>query len=158
MCLLIPSPNFPLPSVVTTSLFSVSVSPFLLCYMCVFALFFRFHIQVKSYSILFAWLILTKHNAIQVHPYYYKRQNFVLSLWLGNIPLYIYHDFLICSSVDGYLGCFHISLLWITLCEHWRACIFLSYLFFSLISRSDIDGSYGSSIFNSFEESPYFFL
>ena len=28
-------------------------------------------------------------------------------LWLSNIPLYMYHIF-IHSSVDGYLGCFHI--------------------------------------------------
>ena len=28
--------------------------------------------------------------------------------WLSNIPLCIYHSFLICSSADGNLGCFHV--------------------------------------------------
>ena len=29
-------------------------------------------------------------------------------LWLGNIPLYIYHICFIQSSVDGHLGCLHV--------------------------------------------------
>ena len=29
-------------------------------------------------------------------------------LWLSNISLYMYHISFIHSSVDGYLGCFHI--------------------------------------------------
>ena len=28
--------------------------------------------------------------------------------WLSSIPLYMYHSFFIHSSVDGYLGCFHL--------------------------------------------------
>ena len=29
-------------------------------------------------------------------------------LWLSNIPLYMYHNFFIHSSVNGHLGCFHV--------------------------------------------------
>ena len=29
-------------------------------------------------------------------------------LWQSYIPLYIYHNFFIHSSVDGHLGCFHV--------------------------------------------------
>ena len=39
-----------------TSLFSVSVTQFLFCYVCSFVLFLRFQIYVKSYSIVFLCL------------------------------------------------------------------------------------------------------
>ena len=34
---------------------------------------------------------------------------FFAFLWLSSIPLYIYHISFIHSSVDGHLGCFHVS-------------------------------------------------
>ena len=33
---------------------------------------------------------------------------FCMFLWLSSIPIYMYHIFLIHSSINGHLGCFHV--------------------------------------------------
>ena len=69
----------------------------------------------------------------------------------------MYHIFFIHSSVDGHLGCFHVSSYCKWCCsEHWGPCVFLKFIgvhisfqivFFSgYMPRSGIAGSYGSSI------------
>ena len=92
--LLIPFPYLllspPLSPLVTTNLFSVSMSLVSFCYIHSFVLVFRFHIYVKTYSVYFSLTYFTKHNALQVHPCCCKWQHFIF-LWLSNIPLYIYH-------------------------------------------------------------------
>jgi len=61
---------FPLLSpVVTTNLFSVCMSLFLFCFI---HLFFRFHIEVKIYSIHISLISFVKHNTLQIHLCYCK--------------------------------------------------------------------------------------
>ena len=95
-----------LSALVTTSLFFISVSLFLFCYIHSFLLFLRFHIQMISYSICLSLIYFTSiifsrsiHIAANVRISFF--------LWLSNIPLYIY-IFFIHSSVSGHLGCFHV--------------------------------------------------
>ena len=67
-------------------------------------------------------------------------------LWLSNIPFkYIYHIFFIHSSVDG-----HLLLGYCKQCcnEHWGACNFSNCIFSGYVPRSEIAGSYGTSIFS----------
>ena len=73
----------------------------------------------------------------------------------------VYHIFFIHSSVDGYLGCFHI----LALVNNVAMSIGLSvsflisfFIFFRNIPRSRTAQSYGSSIFKCFEEPPHCFL
>ena len=51
--------------------------------------------------------------------------------WLSNIPLIIWRDFFICSSVDGHLGCFHVLTILVSS---------------GYMPRSGITGSYGGFI------------
>ena len=87
-----PYPDHPLSPGVNTSLFSIPVSLFLLCYINLFILLFVFHVKVATYKILssFVWHF-TKHNILQVHPSCCNWQNFILFYtWvICNIPVYI---------------------------------------------------------------------
>ena len=80
--LLVPYSYFAPPSslspLVTTSLFSLSVSLFLFCYIHSLALFFRFHIQVTTYDIFFCLIYFTEHHNLQIHPCCYRCQKFIL--------------------------------------------------------------------------------
>ena len=58
------SPHFPLPTV-TTSLFSVSVSLLLFCYIRWFVVFFRLHISMIICSIFLSLTYSTKHNTLK---------------------------------------------------------------------------------------------
>ena len=59
--------------------------------------------------------------------------------------VYMYHSFLIHSSADGHLGCFHVLAI-ITCCdEHWGARV-SDLVSLVCMPRSGIAGSYGSSI------------
>ena len=67
------------------------------------------------------------------------------------IHTYIHHFFFIHSSVDGHLGCFHV--LATINCTAMNIGVQLSFqitvfVFFRYISRNEIAGSYGSSIFS----------
>ena len=66
-------------------------------------------------------------------------------LWLSSIPLYIYsHIFLIHSSVDGHLGCFHVLAIVNSAAVNIGAHVFFQSMVFSgYMPRSGIAGSYG---------------
>ena len=67
-------------------------------------------------------------------------------LWPSNIPLYI---FFIRSSVDGHLGCFHVSPTANSAAVNTGVHVSFQIIFFSgYMPRSRIAGSYGSSIFS----------
>ena len=92
---------------------------------------------------------LSKHKTLQVHPCHLLQMANVHSfLWLN---VNIHHIFLILSSVDGHLGCFHIlaivnsAAMKIGVHVTFQMGIFVS---FSCISRSGITGSHISSIFS----------
>ena len=68
-------------------------------------------------------------------------------LWLSNIPLCIYHSFFIHSSVDGYLGCFHVLTFVNSAAMNNGIHMSLSILVSSgYMPRSGIAGSYGGCI------------
>ena len=72
-----------------------------------------------------------------------------LLLWLYNIPLYIYHNFFIHSSVVGHLGCFHILTIVNKAAVNMEFQISLQDSDFSSFSykpRSGTARAYGSSI------------
>ena len=71
----------------------------------------------------------------------------------------MYHSFLIHSSADGHLGCFHVLAIVDSAVMNIEVHVSLSVLV-SLVCMpsSGIAGSYGSSIFSFFKESPMFSL
>ena len=84
---------------VTSSLFSVSVS--------LFVLFFRSCIQVKIYGI--CLIYFTKQHTFQVHLFCFIWQDFTLMAKSCFIVfMYMYCVLFIHSSVDGHLAYFHI--------------------------------------------------
>ena len=69
--------------------------------------------------------------------------------WVIFHCIYIYHLFLIQSSVDGYLGCFHVLAIVNSAAMNIDAHVsFLIIVFSRYIPRSGVAGSYGSSIFS----------
>ena len=78
-------------------------------------------------------------------------------LWLSNTPLCVYTTSSLSSHLsNGHLGCFHVLAI-----VNSAAVNIVVYEFFQIIvlsgymPRSGIAGSYGSSIFSFFEETPY---
>ena len=70
--------------------------------------------------------------------------------------VYMYHSFLIHSSADGHLGCFHVLTIVNSAVMNIGVHMSLSVLVFSVcMPRSAIVGSYGSSISSVFKESPH---
>ena len=104
-------PNFqssPNPPLATASLFSMSASQFL---------FHRYvhwcHIldsTYKWYHMVFVFLFLTPftYDNLQVHACCWKWRchYFILLKTEEHFTVSIYHIFFICSSVEGWLGCF----------------------------------------------------
>ena len=112
---------------------------------------FRFHIKVISYTICRSLSdLFCLDNALQIHPCCYKISFFLMAEWYSLEQLY--HMLFIHSSVDGYLGCFHIlaTVSNFAMSIDWGAWIFSNYCFcyFGNIPRSGIAVSYGSSIFS----------
>ena len=63
--------------------------------------------------------------------------------------VYVYHIFFIHSSVDGYLGCFHVLVILNSAAVNTGVHVFFQIMFFSrYMPRSGIVGLYGSSIFS----------
>ena len=61
--------------------------------------------------------------------------------------VHMYHSFLIHSSADGHLGCFHVLAIINSAVMNTGVHVYLSVLIFSVyMPRSGIAGSYGSSI------------
>ena len=78
----------PISPLVTASLFCISKSASFLFYSLLCCIFLDS--TNKRYHKLFVLLSLTcftSYNAFQVHPCYREWQNFILFLWLSNIPL-----------------------------------------------------------------------
>ena len=77
--------------------------------------------------------------------------------------VYVYHSFLIHSSADGHLGCFHVLVIINSAAVNTGVHVSLSDLVSSVrIHRSGTAGSYGSSIssffffnFQFFKKSPH---
>ena len=70
--------------------------------------------------------------------------------------VYMYHGFLIHSSADGHLGCFHVLAIINSAVMNTGVHVSLSDLVFSVcMPNSGIAGSYGSSISSFFQESPH---
>ena len=66
--------------------------------------------------------------------------------------VYMYHSFLVHSSADGHLGCFHVLAMTNSAAMNIGVHVSLSDLVSLMcMPRSGIAGSYGSSIWNSFE-------
>ena len=74
------------------------------------------------------------------------------------IYIYIYHIFFIHSSVDGYLGCFHVLAVVNNAAVNTEVHVSFRIIVFSgHMHRSGIDESYGNSSFSFFKEPPYCF-
>ena len=143
----VPPPHF---SLITTSLFSISMSLPSFCYIHQFVVFnillISDIIQYLSFSI---WLISLNIIALQVHPCVCKWQNFVLFYdWIVFHFVCMYHIFFIYSSVDGHLGWFHTLAIISYAVMNLRIHIFfwISVFFFRYILRNRIVGPY--SIFS----------
>ena len=67
--------------------------------------------------------------------------------------VYMYHSFLIQSSADGHLGCFHVLAIINSAAMTTGVYVSLSDLVSAVcMPRSGIAGSYGSSIFSFFKK------
>ena len=72
--------------------------------------------------------------------------------------VYMYHSFLIYSSADGHLGCFHVLAMINSAVMNIGVHLSLSDLVSSMcMPSSGIAGSYGSSNSSFFKESPHCF-
>ena len=89
----------------------------------------------------------TQYDTLQVHSCYCKWHCFVL--FYGSVIFHhIYHVFLIHSSIDGHLGCFHILAIVNSAAMKTALHVSFGIMFFSrFMPRSGIARSYGSSIF-----------
>ena len=68
--------------------------------------------------------------------------------------MYMYHSFLIHSSADGHLGCFHVLATINSAAMNIGVLVFLSVMVFAgYMPSSEIVGSYGSSVPSVFKES-----
>ena len=114
------SPPLSLSPVVIASLFSLPVSLFLFCYIYIFYFIFYTqnisgNIQYLSFSIWFISVsLITSRSMLQIGKFH-------SFLWLSIIPFNVYITFLIHSSVDEHLDCFHILVVVNAANECWGA-------------------------------------
>ena len=68
---------------------------------------------------------------------------------MNNILFYlcVYENFFICSSIDGYLGCFHALAIEHNAALSMGMALLVSVLYLEYIPRSEIAELYGTSIF-----------
>ena len=97
--------QLPFSLLATISLFSVSMS-LLLFYLFVYFVLLIAHVcEIIWYLSFSVWFIsLSIIPSRSIHVVANGKTSF---LWLSNIPLNMYHHFLIHSSTDGHLGHFH---------------------------------------------------
>ena len=101
---------------------------------------------------LFVFLSLTsftQYDNFQVHPCSYKEHYFILFMAEQYSIVYMYHIFLIHSSVNGYLGCFHVLAIVNSAAVNMQVYVSFGFIVLSRYKpRSGTAGSYGSSIFS----------
>ena len=143
--LLLHLPSNPAP-LVTTSLFFVSLHLLPLCYIHLFGVIFRFHLQAIlediSLSLTFhlAWSPPGQSMLLQMakfHSFY---------SWAVFQCVCVCDIFFIHSSVDVHWGCFHVLVIVNTSAIN-IGVFFFCFFFFRCILRSGIAESYGSSSF-----------
>ena len=99
-----------------------------------FALCFRFQYKWDHMVFVFLCLFHIAWYPLDPSSCCCKWQDFILFL-MTNILLYfyIYHSFFIHSSIDRYLGCFHILSYYEWYCNEHRSAHILVYIFFQII-------------------------
>ena len=110
---------------------------------------FKLNSTYKWYQMIFVFLWLTSLNRI-ISKSIHLAANSIISffLWLSNVLLYMYLIF-IHSSVDGHLGCFHISVIANNAVMNNEMHVSFQIIVFSrYMPRSGIARSHGSSIFS----------
>ena len=116
-----------------------------------------------TYSIYLSLNYHTKPNALQVHPCCCKWLIFILFYcWvIFSYCMYVcvctYHIIFIHSSVDEYLGCFHILAIINNAVRNMGVHVYFRFnvfIFFEYISRNGISGLYDSSTFSFLRNFP----
>ena len=102
-----PSPSSPPP--LSISLFTMSVSPLLLCKQIHQYHPSRFHVYVLIYNIcLYISDLTSLCKEAPDSSTSLELTQMCSFLWLNNMQLHIHTTVFIHSSIDGYLGCFHV--------------------------------------------------
>ena len=144
----------PLPTsfspLITTSLFFISASMFLFCYIRSFYFSDSTYKWTHTVLVFLSLTYFTKHNTLQFHPCCCKWQNFIFFfLWWSNIPLYLYTTtslsiHLLMDTLLPYLSSLHNAAMNIGVHVSFQISVFV---FFKYIPSSEIAESYGRSIF-----------
>ena len=99
----------------------------------------------------FVFLFLTyftQYETLQLHPCCCTWHYFILFMAEQYSIVYMCYVFLVHSSVNVHLGCFHALAIEQCFYEHAGACIFLNYSFVKICVQEQEAESYGISIFS----------